>query len=144
MDVGGPEPTGFTVWPPGPSREPARQGGGALYTTIPRAQALDSISRSADFRLSAAGLPERWLTNFTGGIRGGGGARSMVRALVFPGQGSQAVGMGRDLAAAFPVARYALEEVDDALEQRLSKLMFEGPESELMLTENAQPALMAM
>jgi [acyl-carrier-protein] S-malonyltransferase len=68
----------------------------------------------------------------------------MVRALVFPGQGSQAVGMGRDLAAAFAVARHGLEEVDDALGQRLSKLMFEGPESELMLTENAQPALMAV
>jgi [acyl-carrier-protein] S-malonyltransferase len=68
----------------------------------------------------------------------------MVRALVFPGQGSQAVGMGRDLADAFAVARHGLEEVDDALGQRLSKLMFEGPESELMLTENAQPALMAV
>ena len=52
--------------------------------------------------------------------------------------------MGRDLAAAFAVARHGLEEVDDALGQRLSKLMFEGPESELMLTENAQPALMAV
>jgi [acyl-carrier-protein] S-malonyltransferase len=52
--------------------------------------------------------------------------------------------MGRDLAAAFPTARHALEEVDDALSQRLSKLMFEGPESELTLTENAQPALMAV
>jgi len=68
----------------------------------------------------------------------------MVRALVFPGQGSQAVGMGRDLAAAFPVARHTLQEVDDALKQKLSKLMFEGPESELTLTENAQPALMAV
>ena len=53
----------------------------------------------------------------------------MVRALVFPGQGSQAVGMGRDLASAFAVARHTLQEVDDALSQRLSKLMFEGPES---------------
>jgi [acyl-carrier-protein] S-malonyltransferase len=68
----------------------------------------------------------------------------MVRALVFPGQGSQAVGMGRDLASAFAVARHTLQEVDDALSQRLSKLMFEGPESELTLTENAQPALMAV
>jgi [acyl-carrier-protein] S-malonyltransferase len=68
----------------------------------------------------------------------------MVRALVFPGQGSQAVGMGRDLAAAFPVARHTLQEVDDALKQKLSRLMFEGPESELTLTENAQPALMAV
>lgn len=68
----------------------------------------------------------------------------MTRALIFPGQGSQAVGMGKDLAAAFPEARFVFEEVDDALEQKLSKIMFEGPEDELTLTENAQPALMAM
>jgi [acyl-carrier-protein] S-malonyltransferase len=66
------------------------------------------------------------------------------RAIVFPGQGSQAVGMGKDLAEAFPAAREVFQEVDDALEQRLSKLMFEGPESDLTLTENAQPALMAV
>lgn len=68
----------------------------------------------------------------------------MQRAFVFPGQGSQAVGMGRGLAEAFPVARLVFEEVDDALGQRLSALMFEGPENELTLTENAQPALMAV
>src|SRR5919197_357245 len=68
----------------------------------------------------------------------------MTRAFVFPGQGSQAVGMGRDLAAAFGAARLVFEEVDEALKQRLSKVMFEGPESELTLTENAQPALMAV
>lgn len=68
----------------------------------------------------------------------------MTRALVFPGQGSQAVGMGRELAGAFATAREVLQEVDEALEQNLSRLMFEGPESELMLTENAQPALMAV
>lgn len=68
----------------------------------------------------------------------------MSRAIVFPGQGSQTVGMGRDLAEAFPVARQVFEEIDDALEQRLSRLMFDGPDSELMLTENAQPALMAV
>jgi [acyl-carrier-protein] S-malonyltransferase len=67
----------------------------------------------------------------------------VARAFVFPGQGSQAVGMGVELAAAFPVARHTLQEVDDALSQHLSKLMAEGPETELMLTENAQPALMA-
>ncbi len=66
----------------------------------------------------------------------------MKRAFVFPGQGSQAVGMGRDLAAAFPSARQIFEEVDDALSQNLSQLMFEGPDTELTLTENAQPALM--
>jgi len=67
----------------------------------------------------------------------------MARAVVFPGQGSQAVGMGRELAEAFPAARHTFEEVDEALRQRLSRLMFEGPESDLTLTENAQPALMA-
>jgi [acyl-carrier-protein] S-malonyltransferase len=68
----------------------------------------------------------------------------MTRAFVFPGQGSQAVGMGQELAAAFPVARHLLEEVDDALEQNLSRLMAQGPADELTLTENAQPALMAV
>jgi len=68
----------------------------------------------------------------------------MSRAFVFPGQGSQAVGMGVELAKAFAAARAVLEEVDDALGQRLSKLMAEGPEAELTLTENAQPALMAV
>ncbi len=68
----------------------------------------------------------------------------MSRAFVFPGQGSQAVGMGKDLADAFPVARQVFEEVDDALGQHLAKLMFEGPIEDLTLTENAQPALMAV
>lgn len=68
----------------------------------------------------------------------------MARAFVFPGQGSQAVGMGGELAEAFPVAREVFEEVDDALGQNLFKLMQEGPEGDLTLTENAQPALMAV
>lgn len=72
------------------------------------------------------------------------GSCSMTRAFVFPGQGSQAVGMGRELAEAFPVARQLFQEVDDALSQKLSALMFEGPEDQLTLTENAQPALMAV
>ncbi len=67
-----------------------------------------------------------------------------VRAFVFPGQGSQAVGMGRDLAGAFATAREVFQEVDEALGQNLSKLMFEGPGEELTLTENAQPALLAV
>ena len=66
-----------------------------------------------------------------------------VRAFIFPGQGSQSVGMGRDLAAAFAAAREVFEEVDETLKQKLSKLMFEGPHEELTLTENTQPALMA-
>jgi [acyl-carrier-protein] S-malonyltransferase len=66
-----------------------------------------------------------------------------MRAFIFPGQGSQAVGMGQALAAASPVARAVFQEVDDALGQHLFKLMREGPESDLTLTENAQPAIMA-
>jgi [acyl-carrier-protein] S-malonyltransferase len=68
----------------------------------------------------------------------------MSRAFVFPGQGSQAVGMGRELAEAFAAARHVFQEVDEALGQKLSTLMFEGPEDQLTLTENAQPALMAV
>jgi [acyl-carrier-protein] S-malonyltransferase len=67
-----------------------------------------------------------------------------VNAFIFPGQGSQAVGMGRDLAASFAPARQVFEEVDEVLKQKLTKLMFEGPADELTLTENAQPALMAV
>jgi [acyl-carrier-protein] S-malonyltransferase len=67
-----------------------------------------------------------------------------VTAFIFPGQGSQSVGMGRDLAAAFSSAREVFDEVDEALKQRLSKLMFDGPAEDLTLTENAQPALMAV
>jgi [acyl-carrier-protein] S-malonyltransferase len=67
----------------------------------------------------------------------------MARAFIFPGQGSQAVGMGKALAEAFASAREVFEEVDEALQQKLSRLMWEGPESDLILTENAQPAIMA-
>lgn len=67
----------------------------------------------------------------------------MTRAFVFPGQGSQSVGMGKDLADAFPAAKTVFEEVDEALGQKLSKIMFEGPDEELVLTENTQPALLA-
>jgi [acyl-carrier-protein] S-malonyltransferase len=68
----------------------------------------------------------------------------MSIAFIFPGQGSQAVGMGAELAKAYPAARAVFDEVDAALSQDLSRLMWEGPESELTLTENAQPALMAV
>lgn len=66
-----------------------------------------------------------------------------MTAFVFPGQGSQKVGMGVELAAASAAAREVFQEVDDALSQKLSTVMFEGPEDQLTLTENAQPAIMA-
>ncbi len=68
----------------------------------------------------------------------------MTLALLFPGQGSQSVGMGAALADAFAAAREVYAEIDDALGQKLSVLMREGPEDQLTLTENAQPALMAV
>ena len=68
----------------------------------------------------------------------------MNRAFVFPGQGSQVVGMGQELAEAFPAAKLVFEEVDDALETWLSRIIFDGPQEELTLTQNAQPALMAV
>lgn len=67
-----------------------------------------------------------------------------MRAFVFPGQGSQSVGMGKALAAASPAARLVFEEVDDALGQPLSRMMFDGPPDALELTANAQPAIMAV
>ncbi len=67
----------------------------------------------------------------------------MTRAFVFPGQGAQAIGMGKALAEAFPAARLVFESVDDALGQKLSALIWEGDIADLTLTENAQPALMA-
>ena len=66
-----------------------------------------------------------------------------MRAFIFPGQGSQSVGMGKALAEASKEARAVFEEVDEALGQHLARLMAEGPAEELTLTENAQPAIMA-
>jgi [acyl-carrier-protein] S-malonyltransferase len=68
----------------------------------------------------------------------------MAIAFTFPGQGSQSVGMGKELADAFPEARHVFEEVDEALGEKLSKVIWEGPEGALTLTANAQPALMAV
>jgi [acyl-carrier-protein] S-malonyltransferase len=68
----------------------------------------------------------------------------MAIAFVFPGQGSQAVGMGLALANAFPVARRTFEEIDEALSDKLSRIMWEGPAETLTLTQNAQPALLAV
>jgi len=68
----------------------------------------------------------------------------VATAFIFPGQGSQAIGMGRALAQASPAARAVFQEVDEALGQHLSRLMFDGPDDELTLTANAQPAIMAV
>ena len=68
----------------------------------------------------------------------------MTIAFTFPGQGSQAVGMGKDLADAYPEARAVFDEVDDALGQKLSDIIWNGPEETLTLTANAQPALKAV
>lgn len=67
----------------------------------------------------------------------------MTLALTFPGQGSQSIGMGRDFADSFAEAKHVFEEVDDALGQKLSQIIFDGPESDLTLTANTQPAIMA-
>ena len=68
----------------------------------------------------------------------------MTRAIVFPGQGSQAVGMGKELYDAFPAAKAVFDEVDDALGEKLSDVVFNGPDDALTLTANTQPALMAV
>lgn len=67
-----------------------------------------------------------------------------MKAFIFPGQGSQTIGMGRDVYDAFLCAREVFQEVDEALQQNLTKIIFEGPETDLVLTENAQPALMTV
>src|SRR3546814_961339 len=71
------------------------------------------------------------------------GSIGAMRAFIFPGQGSQSVGMGKALAEASPAAREVFQEVDDALGQHLFRILCEGPDSDLTLTENAQPAIMA-
>ncbi len=68
----------------------------------------------------------------------------MSRTFIFPGQGSQSIGMGKDLAENFAEAREVFEQVNDALKQDLTRIMFEGPEADINLTENTQPALMAV
>ena len=67
-----------------------------------------------------------------------------MNSIVFPGQGSQYVGMGKDLFDSFPEIKVIFEEVNDALDQNLSRLIFDGPDDELILTENAQPAIMTI
>src|SRR6201985_3187971 len=78
-----------------------------------------------------------WATEERSGTR-------MTAAFTFPGQGSQAVGMGKALAEAFPAARAVFDEVDAALGEKLTSIIWDGPGETLQLTENAQPALMAV
>src|SRR5439155_24655064 len=73
-----------------------------------------------------------------------GGRTNLVTAFLFPGQGSQSVGMGKDLADKYPITRCTLEEADEALGIKLSQLCFDGPEDQLRLTENTQPAIMTV
>src|SRR3954451_13988986 len=124
---------------------PPRQGSGGIYAhrrgllgqlIFPAGAARAERRRVADLTRARTGaIPPR---------PNPGAVRNMpVHAFIFPGQGSQAVGMGRDLAAAFTAAREVFEEIDETLKQNLSRLMFEGPGEELVLTENTQPALMA-
>jgi [acyl-carrier-protein] S-malonyltransferase len=108
-----------------------RWRGHRIFTSIPE----HGGDRSS---LTAALLPVSFRANSSGG------AQDMAAAFVFPGQGSQSVGMGRALSQAFPAARLVFEEVDDALGERLSTVIWEGPPERLTLTENAQPALMAV
>src|SRR6201988_2684823 len=70
--------------------------------------------------------------------------RNLRMAFIFPGQGSQAPGMGKELAERFPVARQVFEEADDALGFAISRLCFDGPSEELQLTENTQPAILTV
>jgi [acyl-carrier-protein] S-malonyltransferase len=88
------------------------------------------------------GVDTRDAARYRGAVFDGGGEQ-MSLAFVFPGQGAQVIGMGRDLAAACPAARAVFDEVDDALGEKLSALIWEGEQDALTLTQNAQPALMA-
>ena len=65
-------------------------------------------------------------------------------SVIFPGQGSQFVGMGKDIFDSYPEVKIFFDEVDDALNQKLTNMIFNGPEEELILTENAQPAIMVL
>jgi [acyl-carrier-protein] S-malonyltransferase len=110
----------------------SEQGLGASFKKLPVQAGLDllgCLAREAVIRVIAA-------HSFR--------SLRMSIAFTFPGQGSQAVGMGKDLAEAFPEARRVFQEVDDALAENLSTLIWEGPEETLTLTANAQPALMAV
>src|SRR3981081_1288827 len=110
-----------------------------FQNALPRPETGPRISDGLDLRLSQCHSlrSQKRGANNTGGM-------GMSKAFVFPGQGSQAVGMGKALAETFSHARAVLAEVDDALGQNLSLLMFEGPQAHLPLTANAQPAWLAV
>ncbi len=105
-------------------------------------QSLVARAKQTDLHTHALSLPNR------AGACGGGAPpltrASMTLAFIFPGQGSQTPGMGKSLYDAFGASREVFQEVDEALGEKLSKLIFEGPEDQLTLTANAQPALMAV
>src|SRR5262245_64081672 len=96
---------------------------------------------------AACVIPHRGLTSRPPSVSYGPQSNEgapMTAAFTFPGQGSQAVGMGKALAEAFPAARAVFDEVDSALGEKLTAIIWEGPAETLQLTENAQPALMAV
>src|SRR5438270_579477 len=93
------------------------------------------MTESSDLTLDAAS---------TGAGKTSAGQSEQKIAFIFPGQGSQAVGMGKDLAEKYPVARKTFEEADDALGYKLSQICFEGPEDQLRLTEITQPAILTV
>src|SRR6266566_786262 len=120
------------------SSQPGSTGKAGLYALS--AERQGAARQAPTSRLDRRGLTSRMLRCLTARHFGG----RMAVAFVFPGQGSQTVGMGNALAEAFPVARAVFNEVDAALGEKLTRVMWEGPSEALTLTENAQPALMAV
>jgi [acyl-carrier-protein] S-malonyltransferase len=115
-----------------------------LFAALPRRRIIQDCGRCARALDRARGAVNFGPPGeFIAGAKQGD-CQDVQRAFVFPGQGSQKVGMGQDLARDFAAAREVFEEVDEALEERLSALIFAGPEEQLRLTRNTQPALMAM
>ena len=115
-----------------------------LFAALPRRRTIQDCPRRARALDRAPRLVNLCLHGESAGRENWEDLDNVRRAFVFPGQGSQKVGMGADLASAFPAARAVFEMVDEALGERLSNIMFEGPDEELRLTKNTQPALMAM